>query len=121
MRHASDIERRRKEEEASLKRQRIADDATSGYGYAGPSSVPGPSTFAAPDAKRRRLQDGPEVSATPPLSSSQPLATAGLEDFDIKSLKADLVLELILANMQVMTAERVQAAVQVSANVKRGH
>lgn len=118
MRHAADIERRRKEEEASLKRQRI-DDTAGGYGYpgyAGPSA--GPSNYAAPEAfalaKRRKINDGmPEVSATPPPSSSHAVTTAGLADFDIKSLKAELVLELIIANLQVMTPERVQAAVEV--------
>lgn len=125
MRHAADLERRRKEEEASLKRQRIADDAGTGpygYGYGGPSTsampLPaGPGGYAGQQdytaAKRRKLHDGPEVSATPPPSSSQAVTTAGLADFDIKSLKAELVLELIIANLQVMPPERVQMAVEV--------
>lgn len=120
MRLGADAERRRKEEEASLKRQRISEDVNHGYGYstagsaiAGPSTFPGvpPQDFSA--AKRRRLQDGPDVSATPPPSSSQAVTMAGLADFDIRSLKPELVLELIIANLQVMTPERVQSAVEV--------
>lgn len=121
MRLGADAERRRKEEEASLKRQRISEDVNHGYGYpsnagsaiAGPSTFPGvpPQDYSA--AKRRRLQDGPDISATPPPSSSQAITMAGLADFDIRSLKPELVLELIIANLQVMTPERVQLAVQV--------
>lgn len=122
MRLAADVERRRKEEEASLKRQRISDDANFGYSYSNAgSSIAGPSTFPMPlpadfnAAKRRKLQDGSEASATPPLlSSGQPAMAAGLADFDVRSLKPELVLELIMANLQVMTPERVQTAVVVS-------
>lgn len=123
MRIAADAERRRKEEEASLKRQRISDDSSNyGYGYAGPSATAGPSTFPAlpqPQeifnaAKRRRLQDGNEATATPPPAANQAVTLAGLADFDVRSLKPELVLELIIANLQVMMPEKVQSAVEVS-------
>jgi symplekin len=133
MRLASDHERRRKEEESSLKRQRILEDVGGGYaaytGYnqqqqqqAGPSSsiyggaaTPGQQDYAnAAATKRRRLMDGMDIPATPPPSSSQAVAQSGLANFDIKTLKPELVLELIIANLQVMPPERVQTAVDVS-------
>lgn len=121
MRLAAEVERRRKEEEASLKRQRISEDVTFGYGYSNAgSTIAGPSTFPMPPqadfnaAKRRKLQDGAEASATPPLPApGQPVTAAGLADFDVRSLKPELVLELIMANLQVMTPERVRTAIEV--------
>lgn len=107
MRLAAEADRRKKEEEASLKRQRISDEAYGG-GYGTPD-------YAA--TKRIRLQESAGIGATgtPPPSSSAAVTQSGLADFDIKMLKPELVLELIIANLQVMTPERVQAAVEVSA------
>ena len=128
MRIAHDAEIRRKDDEASLKRARIADDLSVGPDFL--------------QAKRRRLEDGTSASPTPPpgaLSAAdrQLLQTqlgtlrqafdvaaatavpAGIKSYDVTQVPSQTVMELVIANLLVMTEEALKAA-SVTAKTSMG-
>lgn len=130
MRVAFEMEHRRKEQEASLKRARITEETS------------------IPDViKRQRLDTSVRDTPTPPLAATNmtsinyaanmvtvpqevlrqttaairnAFSAAGLEtrpgiaQFDITNLAGPLMLELVVANLEVIEMERLNAAIEVS-------
>lgn len=123
MKSAWEAEQRRKEQEASHKRQRDAQDfASNAAGWGQPAS---------PSTKRRRLENGvgrstPEASGSSGqqrtvftgnmaifAGASGTMPPAGIADFDIQGLPLDVVIECIIANLQVVGEQRLNAAIEV--------
>lgn len=110
MKVAWEADQRRKEQESSLKRQRASEDVAAAGFQAG---------F---EGKRRRLEDGSR--ATPPIQqytgnmaifagASGTYPPAGIADFDVTSLPINIVIECIIANLQVIGEEAMSAAIEV--------
>ena len=111
MKLAWEADQRRREQDTSLKRQRVSEDIAATNFQGG---------F---DGKRRRLEDGSR--ATPPLQqqytgnmaifagASGTNPPPGIADFDVTSLPINIVIECIVANLQVIGEEALEAAIKV--------
>lgn len=111
MKAAWEADQRRREQEGSLKRQRASEDIAAAGLQGGI------------DSKRRRLEDG---SQAPPLAqqyagnmaifagASGSYPPPGIADFDVTSLPINIVIECIVANLQVIGEEALNAAISVS-------
>ena len=111
MKVAWEAEQRRKEHDTSLKRQRVSED------------IAATSFSSGMDSKRRRLEDG-SARGTPPAQqytgnmaifagASGTMPPPGIADFDVSSLPINIVIECIVANLQVIGEEALNAAIEV--------
>ena len=123
MRAAQEAEIKRKEQDASHKRQRISDEVQQGTGALQADYT---------NVKRRKLEDGvgPSTPTPPPRGESairreqlQPVIKAffgaggtafpaGIADFDVTALPVNLVMELVIANLQVIGHDALDQATE---------
>lgn len=123
MRLAHEAEHRRREEEAPLKRARVVDElSTAGEGDfiqakrrklegTANASTPTPPPGILPPAERQELQTQMALIRQAFANAAATAVPQGIRDYDVTQISAVTVLELVIANLQVMTEDSLRMAI----------